>query len=492
MTDGKSTFSRRSMLTGLSAGAGLAGLSAISSAKAANLPTPEIVESFDVVVIGTGLAGTAAALEAASSGARVAVLDKASENRAGGNSALSAGIIAMPASASSADSAAYLEDFVSKGQGRGNRAIYELMAQNTRADVEWLRTNGAEFTAQGTMPPYRIATVTTAPGPYMGMPRTLAGLRNRIEELGGHFFFDTKAKHLVLNENGAVAGVRAIGSDGVIELAGQSVVVTTGGYAANPQIIAAYSDPNAEALMVRGIDWATGDGLRMAGDVGAGLRGMGGIMALHIAAVDAVETAAGNPFAALPYCISVNQEGKRFVDESRGYVAHGKAVLGQPGQRASLVFDQTIAELPATQTTMATFRRLGIDIIEASTLDELAKELGVPSDTLAATIADFNVAVSGGAAPEASPPKAALARKIERAPFYAFHPLAPGVTLTFGGLMINDNAEVLEADGRVIAGLYAAGEGAGHVFYDDYVGGGSLANCLVMGRIAGREAALAG
>ncbi len=81
-----------------------------------------------------------------------------------------------------------------------------------------------------------------------------------------------------------------------------------------------------------------------------------------------------------------------------------------------------------------------------------------------------------------------LAHKIETPKFYAFKSLVPGITLTFGGIMINEKAQVLEPDGRAIAGLYAAGEGAGHVYFDDYIGGGSLANCLVMGRIAGRQA----
>ena len=480
------SVSRRNILA---LGAGLAGLGAAGQMHAASLPTPESVETFDVVVLGTGLAGSAAALEAASAGARVAILDKMPEGRAGGNSALSAGIIAMPASDARADRDAYLDDFIAKGLGRGNRAVYELLASNVRSDVDWLRSQGIDFLPEGTMPPYRVVTATTAPGPYMGMPRSLETLRGRIAGLDGRVFFETKAKQLVIDAGGAVSGVRAVGPGGVVELAARSVVIATGGYAGNPQILAAYSDPNAEALMVRGVDWATGDGLALASEAGAGLRGMGGIMALHIAAVDAIETAAGNPFAALPYGLSINGQGKRFIDESKGYVAHGKAVLGQPGQRASLIFDQRIADLPATQTSVGTFRRLGIGVVEAGSLEELSTRIGVPADALVATVKEFNAAVEGEAAPMATPPKAKLASRIETAPFYAFHPLAPGITLTFGGIMINAASEVLEPDGRVLRGLYAAGEGAGHVFYDDYIGGSSLANCLVMGRIAGRNAA---
>jgi predicted oxidoreductase len=78
---------------------------------------------------------------------------------------------------------------------------------------------------------------------------------------------------------------------------------------------------------------------------------------------------------------------------------------------------------------------------------------------------------------------------VEQAPFFALHPLVPGITLTFGGVMTDPSARVLEADGRVIPGLFAAGEGAGGAFFEDYIGGGALTLCLVMGRIAGRSAA---
>jgi succinate dehydrogenase/fumarate reductase flavoprotein subunit len=90
---------------------------------------------------------------------------------------------------------------------------------------------------------------------------------------------------------------------------------------------------------------------------------------------------------------------------------------------------------------------------------------------------------------EAKPPKTDFAYKIAAPKFYAFYPLVPGITLTFGGIKINDKAQVQEADGQVIAGLYAAGECAGGLYYDDYIGGGSLVNCLVMGRVAGKQAA---
>lgn len=484
----RASMSRRSLLAGIGAGSGIAGLAAVTPAGAALLPQPGTTEEFDIIVLGTGMAGCAAALEAVSRGARVAIIEKSEESRAGGNSLLAGGYFAMPRSDSQADRDAYLEDFITKGQGRGNKEIYALMTEHARADVAWLVENGVEFQPEGDMPPYRVSAALVAPGAYMGMPRMLKGLRETIAGKGGVFRFETKARQLILDERGAVAGVRCLGSAGVVDFLAGSVVIATGGYGGNTQMLEAYSDPNAGAMMVRGITWATGDGLTIAQEAGAGLRGMGGLGALHVAAVDEIETAAGNPFSALPFCIAVNRQGKRFVDESKGYVAHGKAVLGQPGQRSTLIFDEKIKALAGPAASLATFSRLGIKTFEADSLEELAALVDIPADTLVATVHAFNEAVTDEAATAGDPPKAALAHRIETPKFYAFHPLAPGITLTFGGLMIDGRARVLEADGRVIAGLYAAGEGAGAVFFDDYIGGGSMSNCLVMGRIAGREA----
>lgn len=489
MKDVKNDLSRRTILAGMGVGAGAMGLAGISSARAAVLPEPANRDEFDVVVIGSGIAGCAAALEAASAGARVAVIEKASERLAGGNSLLAGGIFAMPRADTDTARKELVEDFIRKALGRGNHEVYALIAANARGDVAWLKTMGIEFLPEGEMPPYRIATATAAPGPYMGMPRTLKTLRDRIAEMGGTFHFETKARQLVMNERGAVSGVRAVGPSGVVQHDAKSVVIASGGYAGNTALLETYASPNAGAMMVRGIRWATGDGLLMAQEAGAGLAGMGGLMSLHIAAVDPVETAAGNPFALLPHAIAVNRDGKRFIDESKGYVAHGKAVLDQPLQTSTLIADERIREMAGPASSFASFERLGIRIIEADSLGDLAAQIEVPADALETTVAEFNAAVADGGAPGANPPKATLAYRIEGPRYYAFHPLRPGITLSFGGIMINADARALEADGRIIPGLFAAGEGAGGVFHDDYVGGASLANCLVMGRIAGRNAA---
>jgi succinate dehydrogenase/fumarate reductase flavoprotein subunit len=163
--------------------------------------------------------------------------------------------------------------------------------------------------------------------------------------------------------------------------------------------------------------------------------------------------------------------------------------LKQPGQTISIIFDEEIKKQPGVAIAIKQYQTLGFPIAEASSLEELATKIGVPADVLKKTIADFNDSIQDGKALKANPVKTSFAYPIATPKFYAFSPMIPGITLTFGGISTNTNAQVLEADGRVIRGLYAAGECAGGLFYEDYIGGGSIANCSVFGCIAGRHAA---
>lgn len=485
MTTDRKHMNRRSLL----AGVGAAGLAAsITRVEAALLPDPDIAFDFDVVVVGSGMAGAAATLEAAQNGARVVVLDKLNERTAGGNSLLAGGGFSVPYDDSEDARQAFSEDFTKKAQGRGNADLDRVFAANVRQDIAWLKEAGVEFMPETQWAPYRLNIVVAKPGWYMGMPNLLTSMSDLIKAAGGEYRFEVKAQQLKMDTKGAVVGIRTVGKDGVVDYNAPAVILASGGYAGNTQMLQAYSDPAAGALMVRGVTSATGDGHLMAQEAGAGLAGMGGLMALHVAAVDPTETAAGNPFSILPYTVAVNRDGQRYIDESLGYVANGKAVLSQPGQRCALVFGTTVAQSDVAQATLGTFKRLGIGVTEADSLDTLAAAIDVPADALSSTIEAYNAAIDGDSAPGLEPPKAALARTIDGPTYYAIQPLAPGVTLTFGGIMIDDRARVLETDRRVIPGLFAAGECAGAPFYDDYVGGGSLTNCLVMGRIAGREA----
>jgi succinate dehydrogenase/fumarate reductase flavoprotein subunit len=453
------------------------------------LPKGSRAEKSGVVVIGSGLAGLAAALQARGAGARVVVLEKMDEGRSGGNTRFAGGTLAVPCGSTPNDRAGYVEDFIAKAGGRCNREVIETLAANALDDLSWLGTHGARIDPPTPIAPYRVNAAHIAPAQFVGMPAFLDALRASLGRIGGVIVYETKARQLLLNDRGWVCGVRAVDRYGVIDYLAESVVLATGGYTANRELLESFVDPAASAMAVRGVGWATGDGLVMAREIGAGLTHMGGLTALHVAAVIPDNPRNGIPDHAVPYCLSINLEGKRFHDESTGYVANGKALMRQPAQRAALVFDDEIKQQPRVSKSFATFRRMGFPVLEADSLPGLASQMGLPSGQFVRTIEEFNDAVAGDRAPSASPPKAALAYPIRKPPFYAFFPLVPGITSSFGGPMIDAEAQVLEADGRVLPGLFAAGEVTGGLFFNDYIGGSALANCLVMGRRAGDRAA---
>lgn len=477
-------LTRRHLLGGM--GAGVLGLGLIRPIDAATLPEPEESEIFDVVVLGSGLAGCSAALEAAERGARVALIEKAPSSEIGGNSIKSAAFFAIPATEGAAGENAYVAEFERLTENRGNSTIFGLMAAHAREGLAWLGGQGVETLAFPAGPDAPIG-LALAVG---GMTPLFNAFRQRFAERGITLDFDTKARQLIVDAAGAVVGVRAVGPEGAaVDYRARAVVIAAGGYSGNRALLDAYTHPDAWALKASGIPWASGDGLLLAQAAGAGLVGMGGVDGVLPVPADPTEPTGGLPFQSLEHTVAINLEGRRFTNEALGYPFIGPAVFNQPGHQAALVFDETARLNPAVAGGIATFRQYGISIVSADTLEELAEQIGAPAQTLTETINAFNAAIVGGAAPGANPPKTAFAHPVATGPYHAFFPIVGSILLTFGGIAIDARARVLEPDGRVIPGLYAAGENAGGVFRKGYTTGGSLCNCLVMGRIAGREAA---
>jgi tricarballylate dehydrogenase len=446
------------------------------------------IEKSDVLVVGSGLAGLSAGLAALEGGSSVVMLEKMDEARSGGNTRFAGGTIAVPRGDSSSDKSDYYDDFLAKAGGRCNRKVIERLADNALGDLAWLGGHGVRFDPATPIAPYRVNAAHVAPAQFVGMPIMLDTLREAFVRNGGKIAYQTQARRLVKDGAHRIGGVQAAGPAGEVEYVAGATVFATGGYTANAELLREHVDPNAGSMAVRGVEWATGDGLLMARDAGAGVTHMEGLESLHVAAVIPQNPRHGIPDHAVPYCISVNIQGRRFHDESKGYVVNGKAILKQPGQRIALIFDQEILQQQRVSKSFATFRRLGFPIVEADSLPELAARLDMPAESLLHTIEEFNAAVSDERALSAEPPKAALAFRIRTPKFYAFYPLIPGVTSSFGGLMIDGDARVLEVGGQAIEGLYAAGEVTGGIFYGDYIGGSALVNCMVMGRRAGAQA----
>ncbi|MFW6195327.1 MAG: FAD-binding protein, partial [Chloroflexota bacterium] len=247
----------------------------------------------------------------------------------------------------------------------------------------------------------------------------------------------------------------------------------------------------------------TGDGLRMGMEAGAQTQG-------HFSGCHAVAWDAGAPEYgdlrvadlfqkhSYPLGIVVNSEGARFLDEGADfrnytYARYGQEIMKQPGRLAFQIFDQQTTGLLRDEYSIREVTRA-----TGSTIRELAEALDIDPDGLERTVEEFNAAAQEGRFDPSlldgkrtqgiSPPKSNWALRLEKPPFVGYA-VTCGITFTFGGLKIDREARVTGSLGRPIAGLYAAGEAAGGLYYDNYPGGSGLMSGAVFGRIAGRNAA---
>ncbi|MEG1681252.1 MAG: FAD-binding protein, partial [Stenotrophomonas sp.] len=225
--------------------------------------------------------------------------------------------------------------------------------------------------------------------------------------------FNTKAKQLIVSDAGQVIGVRAQTRDGIKDYVARAVVIAAGGYSANREMLEG-AHPGGANILVRGRSWMTGDGLQMAREIGAGVRGVAGVESLHLPVVCVSDKGQGSPTRALPYCVGINQEGQRFVDESLGYASFGKATLKQTRQTVALVFDDTMLKNEKRiGMSVELFQKIGSGLHEAETVAELAQKIQVPAANLEATLKTYNAAVTGdGKALAAVPEKKSLASPI--------------------------------------------------------------------------------
>ena len=449
--------------------------------------------STDVIVIGGGAAGWSAALAAVQAGARVTLLEKLAES--GGSSALSGGCLAfagtdLQAAAGVADSPDLLyRDLVDVGQGVNDPALVRTYTDAQLATYDWLKAAGVRFspvieTASGQSVP-RVHTVDPA-----DMVRTLkaaAQATGLIDYRPGQ-----AAAALQTDSAGRVCGVTL--ADGAALAASKGVILASGGFAKNHELLMHYAPHYAEAVFVAGAG-SQGDGLRMGRELGADLRDMEyvkGTFGKH----PTDETNDHSLQAAYKGAIAVNQDGQRFVDESISYKLLGDAVMAQPWHTAYQIMDQGIFDTGDDRVRILDFgRRLeeGLFYV-ADTLDELAGQIEIAPEVLTATVARYNGHVDAGHDPDFGRTnlvhKHGALRRIETGPFYAY----PSTAVVFGtycGLRIDPAARVQRADGSAIPGLYAAGEVTGGFHGAAYMTGSALGKAVVFGRIAGAEAARA-
>jgi tricarballylate dehydrogenase len=452
-----------------------------------------------LVIVGHGAAGLAAANQAAKqarergSSIDITVVEKASQNEAGGNTRWSPSYIRMEAPDRLAPG--FEDDMLEISGGLADPGYFRTLAENAPATMAWLETHGIEFVT----PVYYLAAGPRRIQPVGGGRAVVETLREAAVRAGVKFRYRCVASSLVMSGD-RVEGVEACAPDGgTMLLEADAVILASGGFQGDPAMMRTQFGPLGETLklIAPGTHFDTGDGIRMAREQGAAVAGDWNGM--HAEPVDPRSTGPAAVVLVYPYGIVVDRHGDRFFDEGAGLVhetweAFARDLhFSRPHQVAYAIFDSRLADIDGYQRAI----RSDVPPHQAGTLRDLAAQLGIPARRLTATVEAFNAAATGGAArfdatrcdglatAGLEPPKSNWARPITNAPFLAY-PLAGAVAYTFGGLATDTWARLL-CDRGPMPGLYAAGEITGQ-FYGTAPNAVAMLRALVFGRIAGREA----
>jgi tricarballylate dehydrogenase len=483
-----------------------------------------------IIVVGGGNAALCAALAASEQGAAVTVLERAPFADRGGNSRFTAGAMRtvydgtddlrriMPeltaAELARTDFGRYSpEDFYHDlgrvTEYRCDPALADRLVNDSFEALTWMHGHGVRFLplygrqsfeVDGRVRFWGGLTVEA----WGGGPGLVDNLTAAVERRGIRIVYGARAVALLL-EGARVRGVRLWRQLEEETLAGDAVVLASGGFEANAAWRTQFLGPGWDLARVRGTRYNTGDGIRMAQAAGAATRGhWSGCHAVgwDMNAPEFGDLAVGDGFQkhSYPFGIMINARGERFVDEGADfrnytYARYGREILAQPGQFAWQIFDAKVAHLLRDE-----YRIRQVTKVTAETLEDLAVRLGnVDPPRLLETIAAFNAAVDastpfdpttkdGRAARGLPLPKSNWANTLDTPPFSAFG-VTCGITFTFGGLHVDDEARVIGEDGAPVPGLFAAGELVGGLFYHNYPGGTGLTSGSVFGRRAGRNAA---
>ena len=483
----------------------------------------------DVLVVGAGNAALSAALSAAEAGASVLVLERAPVYLRGGNSYFTGGIFRFAYDGldevldlapeltdeerASIDVGTYprqafYSDVMRVTEGLSAPALVQTLVSQSHPTMRWMKDQGVHWIPaygrqafkQGNVMRFWGGLVLESVGGGKGLTDRLFELAERA---GIEVLYQTRASAILADRRGHVVGATVRDPEGFREIQAGAVVLACGGFEANAEMRARYLGPGWELAKVRGTQFNTGDGIRMALDIGA--QSYGHWSGCHAVAWDLNAPPYGDRNIAdlfqkhsYQFGLIVNVEGRRFVDEGADfrnytYAKYGREILFQPRRAAFQVFDDKVQHLLRDE-----YRIPQASVAKAGTIVELAEALGIDRDGLVRTVEQYNASVQEGefnpttldgkCTEGVDPPKSNWALPLDTPPYLGYA-VTCGITFTFGGLKISDDAQVVDAEEMPIPGLYAAGELVGGLFYHNYPGGAGLMAGAVFGRIAGASAA---
>ena len=463
-------------------------------------------ESYDVVVVGFGIAGGCAALEAARSGARVLLLERAAVH--GGTSSMSGGHFylgggtAVQRATGHEDTADEMYKYLVSNSKEPELDKIRLYCDGAADHLDWVEslgfefersyfpgkaviqpgTEGLMFTGNEKVWPFRDGAVPAPRGHKVPVPGDTEGtklvmdlLRDRLEEAGVEVRYETGATNLVTDDSGAVVGLgwRCFAETGLI--AAGAVVIAAGGFVMNADMVAEHTPALGSKLFTLGSTYDDGLGIRLGSSVGAELKHMD----------EPFITAPFYPPSILVKGLIVNKDGERFVAEDSYHARTSYFVLQQRDSAAYLIVDSEHVEHPTMP--LVPF----IDGYE--TVAEMEEGLGLPTGSLAATLDRYNEHAARGEdpdfhkhpdwlAPQATGPWGVFDLTLGKALYAGF---------TLGGIRTTVDGQAVRPDDSVIPGLYAAGACASNIAQDGagYCSGTQLGEGSFFGRRAGRAAA---
>lgn len=451
--------------------------------------------NYDVIVIGAGNAGLCAAITAAESGCKVLVVEAAPRDMRGGNTRHTRNLRAMHDEPTDVLTDAYTfeeyyEDLMRVTKGVTNKTLAELTLKSSSELTSWLGKRGVKFqpALSGTLNLGRTNAFFLGGGKAF-----LNSLCRYAESISIELMYESPVKRMIFDD-GFCTGIELEKDNHIIN--SKKVVATAGGFEANLAWLSEGWGDSVKNFLVRGTPYNKGVILKEILNNGA--KKIGELDQCHAVAIDArapkYDGGIASRIDGVPFSAVLNKNSDRFYDEGedfwpKRYAIWGRLVAGQPDQIAFSILDSIGVNrfMPSVFTP-----------IVDETIEGLAKKLNLDPKKTKKTIDEFNNAcpkgeidqkiLDGKSTSGLSPNKTNWAAQIKEPPFYGF-PLRPGITFTYMGVEVNENAQVLKSDGKPFSNLYAAGEiMAGNVLGQGYLAGIGMTIGSVFGRIAGDHA----